>query len=220
MDTLNNIIGSLKIIGISIAGIAFVVLMIKIAVEPEMKGRYLKLTKHLLLATILITVSLTLVDIPKSYYGDKITIVDEKESKSTIEELKDKDCQGRETLNIDGKWYVVTDSGKKIAGLDDNDSLDDVSVVGFYSTGKVVENVSFIRLFSESQGTFKGYFADIKYYRDSDGMIFSRDTTYPEYQRLKNEFNEKKRQEEEEKNKENNSTSENTEGGDSANNGG
>lgn len=51
------------------------------------------------------------------------------------------------------------------------------------------------------------------------GMIFSRDTTYPEYQRLKNEFYEKKRQEEEEKNKENNSTSENTEGGDS-NNGG
>ena len=185
-----------------------------------MKGRYLKLTKHLLLATILITVSLTLVDIPKSYYGDKIAIVDEKESKSTIEELKDKDCQGRETLNIDGKWYVVTDSGKKIAGLDDKDSLDDVSFVGFYSTGKVVDNVCFIRLFSESQGTFKGYFADIKYYRDSDGMIFSRDTTYPEYQRLKNEFNEKKRQEEEEKNKENNSTSENTEGGGSANNGG
>ena len=84
MDTLNNIISSLKIIGISVAGIAFVVLMIKIAVEPEMKGRYLKLTKHLLLATILITVSLTLVDIPKSYYGDKIAIVDEKESKSTI----------------------------------------------------------------------------------------------------------------------------------------
>ena len=74
METLNNVINSLKIIGISIAGIAFVVLMIKIAVEPEMKGRYLKLTKHLLLATILITVSLTLVDIPKSYYGDKIAI--------------------------------------------------------------------------------------------------------------------------------------------------
>ena len=67
MDTLNNVINSLKIIGISIAGIAFVVLMIKIAVEHEMKGRYLMLTKHLLLATILITVSLTLVDIPKSY---------------------------------------------------------------------------------------------------------------------------------------------------------
>ena len=30
--------------------------MIKIAVEPEMKGRYLKLTKHLLLATILILI--------------------------------------------------------------------------------------------------------------------------------------------------------------------
>ena len=216
MDTLNNIINSLKIIGISIAGIAFVVLMVKIAVEPEVKGRYLKLTKHLLLATILITVSLTLVDIPKSYYGDKIAIVDEKESKSTIEELKDKDCQGRETLNIDGKWYVVTDSGKKIAGLNDNDSLDDVSIVGFYSTGKVVENVSFIRLFSESQGTFKGYFADVKYYRDSDGFIFSKDCTYPEYQRLKNEFNEKKKQEEE-KNKENNSPSEHTEGGESEN---
>ena len=28
---------------------------------------------------------------------------------------------------------------------------------------------------------------------DSDGFIFSRDCTYPEYQRLKNEFNEKKK---------------------------
>ena len=73
----------------------------------------------------------------------------------------------------------------KIGALTDNDSLDNVTSFGLYSTGKVVENVSFLRLFSESQGTFKGYFADIKYYRDSDGMIFPRDTTYPQYQKLK-----------------------------------
>ena len=84
-----------------------------------------------------------------------------------------------------GKWYVVTDTNMKIGALTDNDSLDNVTSFGLYSTGKVVENVSFLRLFSESQGTFKGYFADIKYYRDSDGMIFPRDTTYPQYQKLK-----------------------------------
>lgn len=194
METLSDIINKLKIIGISIAGVTFIILMIKIAIEPEMKAKCIKLTKHLLIATVLITISLTLVDIPKNYYGDKIVIVDEEETKSTVEELKDKDCQGRETVNIDGKWYVVTDSGKKIAGLTDNDSLDDVSIVGVYSEGKVVENVSFLRLFSESQGTFKGFFADIKYYRDSDGFIFSRDCTYPEYQKLKSEYAEQNKE--------------------------
>ncbi|MBO5348304.1 MAG: hypothetical protein J6A89_00560 [Clostridia bacterium] len=195
MESLKQIVNTLKIIGISIAGISFVVLMIKIAVEPEMKAKYLKLTKHLLVATILITVSLSFVEIPKHYYGDKIAIVDEKKSNTTIEELKDKDCQGRETINVDGKWYVVTDSGMKIAALTENDSLDNVTTVGFYSQGKVVENVSFLRLFSESQGTFKGYFADIHYYRDQDGMIFSRDTTYSQYQQLKAKWNEENKKE-------------------------
>lgn len=166
MDTLKEIINVLKIIGISIAGVTFVALMVKIAVEPEMKSKYLKLTKHLLMATILITVSLSLVEIPKHYYGSTVSIVENKEAETTIAELKDKDCQGRETINVDGKWYVVTDTGMKIGALTENDSLDNVTTVGFYDTGKVVENVSFLRLFSESQGTFKGYFADIVFYRD------------------------------------------------------
>ena len=185
MDTLKEIINVLKIIGISIAGVSFVALMVKIAVEPEMKSKYLKLTKHLLMATILITVSLSLVEIPKHYYGSTVSIVENKEAETTIAELKDKDCQGRETINVDGKWYVVTDTGMKIGALTENDSLDNVTTVGFYDTGKVVENVSFLRLFSESQGTFKGYFADIVFYRDQDGLIFSRDTTYSQYQALK-----------------------------------
>lgn len=186
METLKSIVNVLEIIGISIAGITFIVFMIKIAIEPEYKEKYIKYTKHLLMATVFITLSLSLVNIPKHYYGDSMEIVDSKVSETTIAELKDKDCQGRETINIDGKWYVVTDTNMKIAGLTDNDTLDNVTTIGFYSSGKVVENVSFLRLFSECQGTFKGYFADIVYYRDSDGMIFSRDTTYPEYQALKN----------------------------------
>lgn len=185
METLKEIINTLKVIGISIAGISFIVMMIKIATEPEEKMKYLKLTKHLLIATILITVSLSLVEIPKNYYGNKIEIVDNQETSSTIADLKDKDCQGRETVNIDGKWYVVTDSGKKLGALTEGDSLDDVTVIGFYDTAKVVENVSFLRRFSECQGTFKGYFAEVKYYRDSDGLIFPRDYTYSQYQNLK-----------------------------------
>lgn len=185
METLKEIINTLKIIGISMAGITFVVFMIKIATEPEMKSKYLKLTKHLLMATILITVSLSLVEIPKHYYGDVVSIVDNKETQATIEELKDKDCQGRETINIDGKWYVVTDTGMKLGALTEGDSLDNVTTMGLYDTAKVVENVSFLRLFSESQGTFKGYFADVIYYRDQDGLIFPRDYTYSQYQSLK-----------------------------------
>ena len=166
METLKEIINTLKIIGISMAGITFVIFMIKIATEPEMKSKYLKLTKHLLMATILITVSLSLVEIPKHYYGSSVSIVDNKETGATIAELKDKDCQGRETINIDGKWYVVTDTGMKLGALTEGDSLDNVSTMGLYDTAKVVENVSFLRLFSECQGTFKGYFADIIYYRE------------------------------------------------------
>jgi VCBS repeat-containing protein len=185
METLKEIVNTLKIIGISMAGITFVVFMIKIATEPDMKSKYLKLTKHLLMATILITVSLSLVEIPKHYYGDVVSIVDNKETQATIAELKDKDCQGRETINIDGKWYVVTDTGMKLGALTEGDSLDNVTTMGLYDTTKVVENVSFLRLFSESQGTFKGYFADVIYYRDQDGLIFPRDYTYSQYQSLK-----------------------------------
>jgi len=72
-----------------------------------------------------------------------------------------------------------------IGAIDENDSLDSISTMGFYDTSKVVENVSFLKLFSESQGTFKGYFADTVYYRDKDGLIFPRDYTYSQYQALK-----------------------------------
>lgn len=44
-----------------------------------------------------------------------------------------------------------------------------------------LENCSIIRSFSECQGTFKGFFADVKYYRDSDGLIFPANFTYAEY---------------------------------------
>ena len=171
------------------AGITFVVLMIKIAIEPEIKAKYLKLTKHLLLATILITVSLSLVEIPKHYYGSTVTIVDDKEANITIAELKDQDCQGRETVNIDGKWYVVTDRGWNIESLTEDGVFvrKYQTLAGYeYTFGKYeIDNVSVLRLFSECQGTFKGFFADIAYYRDSEGTIFPATSTYSEYQNLK-----------------------------------
>lgn len=106
METLKEIVNILKIIGISIAGVTFIVFMIKIAIEPEAKSKYLKLTKHLLMATIFITVSLSLVEIPKNYYGSSVSIVDNVQSETTIAELKDKDCQNRECVNVDGRCFV------------------------------------------------------------------------------------------------------------------
>ena len=189
METLKELINILKIIGISVAGITFIIFMIKIATEPEMKSKYLKLTKHLLIATVLITVSLSLVEIPKHYYGSTITIVDNKESQTTIAELKDKDCQDRECVNIDGKWYVVTDTNKTLYNyygmVDSVLPMSSGYKLNVYST-VALKNVDVLRLFSKCQGTFKGYFADIEYYRDEDGFIFSAEYNYSQYEDAKN----------------------------------
>lgn len=157
--------------------------MIKIGTDPDNKAKYIKLTKHLLIATVLITLSLSLIEIPKHYFGSTVEITDGQTSDMTIAKIEDKDCEGRETVNLDGKRYVVTDTGKKIAALTDDEALHDA--FGLYSEGKVVDNVCYLRPFSDCQGFWKGYFAEIKYFRDSDGMIFPATTTYPEYQVLK-----------------------------------
>lgn len=149
MEMLKGIIVVLRIISISITGIAFVILMIKIAVEPEYKSRYIKYTKHLLIATVLITVSLSLVEIPKHYYGSNIEIVDNIESKTTIAELKDKDCHGRETLNVGGKWYVVTDTGWTLYnyyGQTNSLAMSHAYSLNIYST-VALKNVDVLRLF-------------------------------------------------------------------------
>lgn len=189
METLKELVNILKIVGISVAGITFIIFMIKIATEPEMKSKYLKLTKHLLIATVLITVSLSLVEIPKHYYGSTISIVDNKESQTTIAELKDKDCQDRECVNIDGKWYVVTDTNKTLYnyyGMTDSVlPMSSGYKLNVYST-VALKNVDVLRLFSKCQGTFKGYFADIEYYRDEDGFIFSAEYNYSQYEDAKN----------------------------------
>lgn len=45
----------------------------------------------------------------------------------------------------------------------------------------MVENVSYLRLFNDCQGFWKGYYADIAYYRDSEGFIFPSSFTYEQY---------------------------------------
>ena len=176
-------------LGITIAGITFVVLMIKIGTDPDNKAKYLKLTKHVLIATVLITLSLSLVEIPKYYFGSTVEITDGQVADMTIGKIEDKDCQGRETVNIDGKRYVVTDTNVKLSALSD-----DYPFIQVYKTlggvemnmGKYkLENCCILRLFSECQGTFKGFFADIQYYRDSEGIIFPATSTYSQYQAIK-----------------------------------
>ena len=157
--------------------------MIKIAVDPDNKVKYIKLTKNTLIASILITTALTLLEIPKSYFGTQIGITDDVISEVTFSKIEDRDCKNREVVNIDGKRYVVTDTNKKIAALTDKEPLHEA--FGLYSTGKIVENVSYLRLFNECQGFWKGYYADVKFYRDSDGMIFPSDYTYKQYKERK-----------------------------------
>lgn len=156
-----------------------IILLIKMSIEPDNKAKYIKLIKNTVIASILITLSLTLLQIPKDFFGEAVGIADEGTADVTFAKIEDKDCQGRETVNIDGKRYVVTDTGKKIAALTDDEPLHEA--FGLYSTGKVVENVSYLRPFNDCQGFWKGYYAEIEYYRDSDGFIFPSSFTYPEY---------------------------------------
>ena len=179
METLQEIIGVLRNVGVAIGGITLIILLIKMTTEPDDKAKYIKLIKNTIIASILITISLTLLQIPKDFLGEAVGIADEGTGDITFAKIEDKDCQGRETVNIDGKRYVVTDTEKKIAALTDDEVLHEA--FGIYSTGKVVENVCYLRPFNDCQGFWKGFYADIEYYRDSDGFIFPSTFTYSEY---------------------------------------
>lgn len=159
--------------------------MIKMGIDPDNKAKYIKLTKHVIIATVLITSSLTLIEIPKYYFGSSVEVTDGQVSDMTIGKIEDADCQGRETINIDGRRYVVTDINVKLSALKDNQAFIKVIQTSNELGERQLQNCSILRAFSECQGAFKGYFAEIKFFRDSDGMIFPVTTTYSEYIQMK-----------------------------------
>ncbi len=159
--------------------------MIKMGIDPDNKAKYIKLTKHVIIATVLITISLTLIEIPKYYFGSSVEVTDGQVSDMTIGKIEDADCQGRETINIDGRRYVVTDINVKLSALKDNQAFIKVIQTSNELGERQLQNCSILRAFSECQGAFKGYFAEIKFFRDSDGMIFPVTTTYSEYIQMK-----------------------------------
>lgn len=170
-------------VGITVGGITFLIFIIKMGVDPDNKPRYIKLAKHTVIASILIILSLSLLDIPNDYFGSPIGVADEGTSEVTFAKIEDKDCQNREIVNIDGKRYVITDTNRKLVTDSENGVL--TEAVGIYIGNELIENVSYLRAFSECQGLFKGYYAEILYYRDSDGIIFPKNCTYSEYQAIK-----------------------------------
>lgn len=165
-------------------------MLIKISTDPDEKGKYVKLIKHLLIATILITLGLSIVNIPQFYFGSTVEIVDNQMSELTIGDAVDKDCQNRETVNIDGKVYVVTDTSMKLEASDGDERFTKVlhssSTTVSDSEKYAIANCSVLKPFSECQGTFKGFFAAADYFRDSDGLIFPADYTYNQYIEFKN----------------------------------
>ena len=158
--------------------------------EPDEKEKYVKLIKHLLIATILITLGLSIVNIPRFYFGSTAEIVDNQKTELTIGDAVDKDCQNRETVNIDGKIYVVTDTSMKLSANEGEGTFTKIlhsSSTMVYDIEKyTIANCSVLKPFSECQGTFKGFFAAADYFRDSDGLIFPADYTYNQYIEFKN----------------------------------
>jgi len=159
--------------------------MIKIGVDPEGKAKYIKLAKNTVIASILITLSLTLLEIPKDFFGSPIGIADEGIGNVTFAKIEDKDCQNREVVTINGRRYVVTDTNVKLGALTDTSELAVVTNFGFYTEEYTINNISSLRLFSDCQDFWKGYYAKVEYYRDSDGYIFPSNYTYQQYKGYK-----------------------------------
>lgn len=74
IETLKEIIGVLRNVGIAVGGITFIILLIKMSTEPDNKARYIKLAKNTIIASVLITISLTLLQIPKDFFGAPVGI--------------------------------------------------------------------------------------------------------------------------------------------------
>ena len=89
--------------GITIGGITFLIFMIKMGTDPDNKARYIKLAKNTIIASVLITLSLSLLQIPKDYFGNAIGVADEGTGDVTFAKIEDKDCQNREVVNINGQ---------------------------------------------------------------------------------------------------------------------
>lgn len=77
----------MKNVGITIGGITFLIFIIKMGIDPDGKTRYIKLAKHTVIASILITLSLTLLEIPKDYFGSPIGIADDKVGEVTFAKI-------------------------------------------------------------------------------------------------------------------------------------
>lgn len=185
LETLQEIIEVLRNIGIVIAGATFIVLVLKMVIDPENRQKYIKLNKNLIIATVLVTLALSLTQIPKGYFGDTVKITDDVLADMTFEKIVDKDVQGREVLEVNGQWYVVTDTDKSVIGMHGyTDMITTVIVVNLQQDGKLDKTdimgsgVDYLRLFSKCQGTFKGYFATIEYLRlQNDEIIKVSDYT-------------------------------------------
>lgn len=163
------------------------------AIEPDSKAKYIKLAKNTIIASVLITLALTFIEIPKDYFGESVQIADEGLGDPTFAKIEDKDAQNREVVTINGRRYVVTDSNKTLSseGWVDGKLR---QAVGLSASSKNIKNVSFLRPFSDCQDFFKGYYASIDYYRDGDGFIFPSSYTYDEYQNGKEEYQKQKQE--------------------------
>ncbi|MBR0491558.1 MAG: hypothetical protein IJJ82_05900 [Clostridia bacterium] len=156
------------------------------AIEPDSKAKYIKLAKNTIIASVLITLALTFIEIPKDYFGGTVQIADEGLGDPTFAKIEDKDAQNREVVTINGRRYVVTDTGKTITSTQSIDgSLK--QGVGLYGASKTIKNVSFLRPFGDCQDFWKGFYASIDYYRDSDGFVFPSSYSYDDYINAKEE---------------------------------
>jgi len=107
----------MQILTATFCGLIFVVSIISIILNPTDESVLKKYKKRMINAgvfMVLVLMIFPIKDTITNYFGTDVGIGNIEAVNATFADVKDKDCQGRETVVIDGKLYVVTDKDKYI----------------------------------------------------------------------------------------------------------
>lgn len=173
METLKTIISDLQILSISfcalVMAISGITIMINSKDESIIKKHKSRII-HALVFMVLVIVIFQVKDLIVTYFGNDVGVGEIEAVDPVFAKITDKDCQGRETIRLDGKYYVVTDTDKYLSQIDNWNWNYGTLLESYLFQAKEISDMTgskfdFIRPFDDCQGFTKGFYADVVYIR-------------------------------------------------------
>lgn len=173
METLKTIILDLQILSVSFCALIMIISGITIMINSKDESiikKHKSRIIHALIFMVLVIVIFPIKDLVIIYFGDDVGVGEIEAVDPVFAKVTDKDCQDRETIRLDGKYYVVTDTDKYSSQIDSwNANYGTLLESYLFQSGQVSSmtgnKFDFIRPFDDCQGWFKGFYADVVYVR-------------------------------------------------------